>query len=207
MDARFRALPVWGHKETSSFARRSRYTFKATWPQTLNLLQREIEKLDGSSVIIGTFHRPGDIRLDGWPRADARMPTHPGVEISFDSRYGRLTYATDVVATWEGNVRSIALGLEALRAVDRYGVSERGEQYAGWSALPSGIALGDGLPRSRTEAIELIEQYAPVDDDTDSPIKDAIRDALKATHPDTGGDPAAFRRVQAAREILEGAEA
>ena len=32
------------------------------------------------------------------------------------------------------NLRSIALGLKALRAVDRYGVSRRGEQYAGFRA-------------------------------------------------------------------------
>jgi len=42
---------------------------------------------------------------------------------------------------WRHNVRSIALGLEALRAVDRYGISRRGEQYAGFrAALASGAA-------------------------------------------------------------------
>lgn len=49
----------------------------------------------------------------------------------------RLVYATDACVLWRHNVRSIALGLEALRAVDRFGISRRGEQYAGFrGALP-----------------------------------------------------------------------
>lgn len=44
----------------------------------------------------------------------------------------RLVYATDVCDFWQHNVRSIALGLQSLRAVDRYGISRRGEQYAGF---------------------------------------------------------------------------
>ena len=46
----------------------------------------------------------------------------------------RLVYATDCCDFWQHNLRSIALGLEALRAVDRYGISRRGEQYAGFRA-------------------------------------------------------------------------
>jgi hypothetical protein len=46
----------------------------------------------------------------------------------------RLVYATDACDFWQHNVRSIALGLAALRAVDRYGISRRGEQYAGYRA-------------------------------------------------------------------------
>lgn len=53
----------------------------------------------------------------------------------------RLVYATDVCEFWQHNIRSIALGLEALRAVDRYGISRRGEQYAGFRA-----ALTPGEP-------------------------------------------------------------
>ncbi len=53
----------------------------------------------------------------------------------------RLVYATDVCDFWQHNVRSIALGLEALRAVDRYGISRRGQQYAGFrAALTAGGA-------------------------------------------------------------------
>ncbi len=80
------------------------------------------------------------LRLDGGLRANARPVDFPGVRISFESKHGPLTYATDTHEFWQHNVRGIALGLQALRAVDRYGVTKRGEQYTGWKALPAGQA-------------------------------------------------------------------
>lgn len=206
ISARFRPLPVWGHRETPEYSRRSRHAFSSTLRQTLDLLGREIDNLGGSNVIIGTFHKESEIRLDGWPRSDARVPVHPGVEISFDSRHGHLTYATDVVNGWEGNLRSIALGLEALRAVDRYGVSERGQQYAGWRPLPAGATvLTDRIPTRPHEAWAVLLEHTGRDGRrTGVDLDELIRDALKATHPDTGGSDLEFRRVQAAREILKG---
>jgi hypothetical protein len=176
----FRALVTWPHDGTPSEARRSRFTFKASWPDTLELLRRELRLLRASNLVIGCGLREQDIRKDGWPRANAQQPLFPGVEVSFDSdvlldplarrgeelirRHGsvkaaqkathpdvggsardfaavqasqerkRLVYATDVCEFWQHNVRSIALGLEALRAVDRYGISKRGQQYAGFRA-------------------------------------------------------------------------
>jgi hypothetical protein len=109
-----------------------------SWNDTLRLLEFEIEALDGSDVVIGIGLRPSDIRFDGMPKANAATPAHPGVEISFESRYGRLTYATDVFVDWHDNVRAIAKGLEALRSVERWGVSSTGEQYAGFAQLTSG---------------------------------------------------------------------
>ena len=118
------------------------------------------------------------------PRSNARTPLHPGIELSFDTpQHGRLVYATDVCSRWEHNVRSIALGLEALRAVDRYGITRRGEQYAGWKQLASGSPDGS-VERGR----ELIRKHG------------SVRAALMATHPDQGGAPSDFADVQAARE-------
>lgn len=180
MTATFRALPVWPYPVTPQ--RRSRWTFKAPWSDTLARLQDEIRWLDGSNVVIGAGFREADIRKDGYPRSDAREPSHPGVEVSFDSRHGRLVYSTDVCAWWQHNVRSIALGLEALRAVDRYGISARGQQYAGWAQLGAG---GPDAERGR----KLVERHG------------GVRAALMATHPDHQGDPLDFADVQAYREL------
>ena len=84
----------------------------------------------------------------------------------------------------QDNVRAIALSLEALRAVDRYGVSKRGEQYAGWKQLTTGDSM------SQAEARDLLASYG------------GETEALKKTHPDTGGDVESFRKVQRAREVL-----
>jgi hypothetical protein len=192
IQVRFRPLPTWPYPETPARARRSRHTFKAPWSSTLTLLRRELEqigaRIDGDrSIVIGAGFTERDICLDGYPRADAKAPSHPGVEVSFDAiiagQRRRLVYATDVCAYWQHNVRSIALGLEALRAVDRYGITRRGEQYAGFAQLPRGE--DDGSPaRGR----ELVRQHG------------GLRAALFACHPDHGGSERDFRDVQAYRD-------
>lgn len=180
MNYAFRPLPTWPYPETPASERRSRYAFKAPWSNTLDLLYHEIVMIGGSNAVIGAAFREADLRLDGLPRSGARAPSHPGIELSFDSAHGRLVYATDVCERWEHNVRSIALGLASLRAVDRYGITRRGEQYAGWRQIESG---GPSADRGR----ELIRQHG------------SVTAALKATHPDHGGDPLEFADVQAAR--------
>lgn len=182
IDARFRPIVLWPHGSTPAHARRSRGTFKASWSATLDLLDRELRHLGARDITIGCGLRQQDIRNDGWPRSNAREPAHPGVELSFTTSQGRLVYATDVCERWEHNVRAIALGLEALRAVDRHGITRRGEQYAGWKALTA----GSGPTSARGE--ELIREHG------------SVRAALMATHPDRGGDPEDFASVQAARE-------
>jgi hypothetical protein len=180
----FRPLPEWPYPATPESRRRSRWTFKASWNDTLTLLADEVALLGGRDVVVGGGWREGDIRKDGMPRADARAPGHPGVEISLDSRHGRLVYATDVCEEWKHNVRSIALGLEALRAVNRYGVTRHGEQYAGWLQL----AAGPNAERGR----RLVEDAG------------GVPEALKRHHPDHGGDPADFADVQAYRTVKDG---
>lgn len=173
-----RPITLWPHAETRH---RRPAAFSAGWSATVDLLEREIGNLGARHAVIQLAVTEEDIRLDGQIRANAR-PSHPGAIVSFDSRHGPLEYATDVFTHWQDNVRAIALGLEALRKVDRYGIAKRGEQYRGWKALP----VGDGPSTER--GAELIREHG------------GVRQALMATHPDHGGDPAEFADVQAARE-------
>lgn len=175
----------WSEASTPWDERRSRWTFKASWQSTIDLLARELDYLDARNVVIEADFREQDLRLDGLPRSNARQPQHPGVRIAFESKHGPLVYATDSCERWEHNVRSIALGLESLRAVDRYGVTKRGEQYTGWKAIGGSAGVS-----TVEEARDLIDGYG------------GERQAVKATHPDHGGDAVAFGQVQAAREIL-----
>lgn len=185
MNVVFRPMPIWPYTATRSYDRRSPWTFKAGWQSTLDLLEKELRQINGRDVVIGGGWRERDIRLDGMPRSNAAEPTHPGVEVSFTAYVGgrrqRLVYATDVCAKWQHNVRSIALGLASLRAVDRYGITRHGEQYAGFKALPPG---GPSVERG----LMLIREHG------------SVRAALSATHPDHDGDATQFADVQAARE-------
>jgi hypothetical protein len=103
---------------------------------------------------------------------------HPGVEISFDSRaHGRQSFATDEYDDWQDNVRAIALSLEALRAVERWGVS-KGRQYAGFALL----AAGPGLEE---QGRLLVARFG------------SVKEALRHTHPDTGDTDMTPRDYQA----------
>lgn len=182
LEFRFRPLPVWPHPDTPADWRRGRRTFKADWSDTLLLLQHELKLIDARELVIGADFREQDLRRDGMPRSSARQPEHPGIEVSLTTpTHGRLVYATDTCVLWQHNVRSVALGLAALRAVDRYGITQRGQQYAGFRQLTAG---GPSVDRGR----QLIREHG-------SP-----RAAQIATHPDRGGDAAAFTDVQAAIE-------
>lgn len=81
MEYKFRSLPLWPHPTTDR--RQSDYIFKAHFDDTLRKLGYEIDRVDGYDVVIAAGFAPTDMRLDGMPRADARQPGHPGVEISF----------------------------------------------------------------------------------------------------------------------------
>jgi hypothetical protein len=161
---------------------RPRSQFSAKWSDTVVLLERELRLLRASRVVLELDMEEQDFRLDGLPRANARART-PGVILSMETPHGPLRYVVDTYASWEENVRAIAKALEALRAVDRYGVTKRGEQYAGWKALPSGNG-GASAERGRA----LIRDYG------------SVAAALHATHPDKGGNAEEFEDVQAARE-------
>lgn len=182
--------------------------FEAQWHQTVDLLSREVEALGTREAVLQLAITERDCRLDGWIRADAK-PAHPGVILSFESKHGPLCYSTDRFKGgggrlgWQANVRAIALGLEALRKVDRYGIARSGEQYRGWNALPSGTAMPTAL--TIESAIAFLHEHAPgVEWDYDQPdqVQRAYRAAAARLHPDRGGDPADFRRLTEARDLL-----
>lgn len=183
------APPPLGHRAAQ---------FSASWPSTLELLARELRHLDAKQIVLELALRDRDIRVDGMPRADARLE-HDGVRLSFSSKWGPLRYETGEydgvpyrrIPGWQANVRAIALSMEALRTVDRYGVSKRGEQYRGWRAI--GMGSGDDSLATAEHARAFLAEW-------DGDVKRAIRE----THPDRGGDESVFRKVMRARELVGG---
>jgi hypothetical protein len=167
-------------------------SFRAPWNATVSLLAKELRQLDARQIVLQIAVTERDVRIDGMPRANARL-LNPAVILSFESKYGPLRYATGEYDDWQDNVRAVALSMQALRAVDRYGVSKRGEQYTGWRAIPQSTDPADSL-RTREQAQEFLDGEYGGD----------LRRALFETHPDRGGDSDEFRRVVRAKELLAG---
>lgn len=209
----YRPIDDWPGEATPD-VERTRAPFTAGWGTTLGLLRKELRMLDAEQVVVQVALEAREFRVtDGHPRSNAKA-THPGVVLAFDSKFGPLKYACDTFLSFDDNMRAIGLGLEALRKCDRYGITRRGEQYKGWSQLPSGTVMGARM--SRREAARVLVDLAGTGwsgDDIDDAIQmtvenisgqvdDAYRWAVKLHHPDRGGDADLFRRATEARDRL-----
>jgi len=173
---------------------------------TLVLLDRELESFGrgvARSAVLLVAIPPEQFRLDGRPRASAKAE-HPGVVLSFDApNVGNLSFPCDQFTTWTANLRAIALSLEALRKVDRYGVTRHGEQFRGFLAIESGRAMPAGFA-SVNEVDTWLHEVSP---GSYSTIAEHLRLAKRDHHPDLGGDDDTFARVMDAERYLRQAGA
>ena len=144
------------------------------------------------AVVIQLHCGERDIRRDGMPRADARV-TSPAVAIAFQCAKGAMTFPCDEFDDWQSNIRAIALGLEALRKIERYGITPNNEQYTGWAKLDA--------PMTKEVARETLYRMAGLNQTC--PVKDARSRAILAAHPDRNdGDDTKWRELQTVLSTL-----
>lgn len=176
--------------------------FDTTWRKTVGDLARELRYLDAARIVLELDIEESQLRMDGMPRASARLGSQ-AVRISFESKHGPLRYETGEYHRWQDNVRAIALSMEALRAVDRYGVSKRGEQYRGWRQLTVATGNAEDAVVTVEHAREVLARALDVPINAISGTDAEVKRALRRTHPDSArGDETKFRMVVKAREVL-----
>ncbi len=100
----------------------------------MDRLEYELDALRGSDIVIQLDCERSQLTNSGKIKAGVK-PRSPAVILSFESKHGPMSYPCETFQTWQANVHAIALSLEALRAVDRYGVTRGREQYQGWLAI------------------------------------------------------------------------
>lgn len=198
----FRPLTAYPRAPTGN-RRASR--FDSDLSKTMKLLGFELEKIKAGNAVVQVGSSTLDFRADGTPRT---RYVAPPVVLFFDRDKTPVSMPCDTFTDWRDNLRAIALSLEALRAVDRYGVTQNGEQYRGWEALPpapntdperdfaSEIEAAvwlNGIVKSEFDVDLMGSQFAR---------KKAYQIAARKLHPDAGGAPAMFRLLQKAKEIL-----
>lgn len=212
-----RPLTGWPMDFTIS---RQRSRFASSFTDTLLLIDRELRLLDPTDThyppsVLQLALREEDFRLDGMPRASA-VPAHPGVILNIEMRDNPppLSFPCDTFLHWHENLRAIALTLEALRKIDRYGVTQTGQQYRGWQAIeatPSvdvtaaacALLARIAWPNERHENRD--EWAAKIA--TDATIgRNTYRRARSNAHPDrNGGDRALWDEVEQAAAALRAA--
>ncbi len=196
---------------------RRRSDFSASWDTTLDLLDREVCYLGASKATLMLAHPPHAFRADGMLHAKYRdrVPEHPGVVLVVHSRkHGELTYATDTFDRWRDNVRAIALGLESLRRIERYGIADGGQQYVGYRALGAGVPMGM-RPAALTldEAATILaagfgagSTYKAADVLADGSVaRKCYVQAAQVVHPDNlvTGDADKFKRLDEAWRLVK----
>lgn len=204
----FRPMGLWPGVWTPE-RQREGHRFQVKWPTVLDHLAAEVKHLGGTEVVVELGVTRDDLHLDYSALRAGRTPNHPGVIVSFDSRRGPLRYWTDrftsnwnhQLPAWQANVRAVALTLEALRAVDRYGTAERGEQYTGWAALPSADAGATDAQALLLAEGGQLAHYVTWPNDTDAQ-RTIYRAAMRMAHPDHGGNTERLLAVRRAAAYL-----
>lgn len=192
-------------------AQRKPSPFRANWGDTLEQLEREVRMLKGRDVVLALEVSPRDIRQDGGVRADARVKD-PSVIVEMRVGPDLLQFPCDRYNYWQDNVRAVALAMEALRAVDRYGV-QQGRQYQGFKALPGGSAASSApsVPMTAVQAAEVLQRVVSghtLGQTTQIMVGDpaaaggVVRRARAKAHPDAGGSTEEFQQVQDAAAVL-----
>lgn len=178
--------------------------------QTLEDLDRELSQVDARDVVIqidvtNKQDMRDDVRRDGRIRDDARVHS-PAVVLTF-KRAGAtpLVFACDYFKRWQDNLRALALGLEALRKLERYHIAQTGDQYRGWQALPASTTTAFTVDQAAAYLARMSDNRSAV-----SAIPQEIEVARKAyrvaaanTHPDRGGSTGNFQLTQEAKRVLE----
>lgn len=184
-------------QERTETPRRAR--FGSTWTQTERLLIDEASKLDDdgywSDVIIALDADTTEFRADGAGLLASAKLRSQAVVVYVDD--ASVSFPCDTFDHWRDNVRAVALTMERLRAIERYGVAKGGQQYTGWKALPA-----TAMPAATDPIAILCDVLGWTPEAVRADLKRAIAKARISTHPDTGTLKHMWSDVQAAVTAL-----
>lgn len=103
-------------------------------PQARDRLTAELDRLGARAPVLSTNL---ELRLDGLPRGGQRAPDDPGVAVYFNLKGRPIVLACDRWDRVEDNVAAMAAHVGAMRGMDRWGVGNVEQAFAGYAALPA----------------------------------------------------------------------
>lgn len=180
-------------RQRSRFARRSdgqyRHLRDLTFSESRRRLDEELRRLNARDVILSSNLR---VRDDGGIRADAggdKAISDPGVAVYFTLKGQARCLACDGYLTPAANIAALAAHIDAMRAIERYGVGTLDQAFAGYAprlqAAPVDWWIVLGVPSHATE----------------DQVETAFRELARTAHPDAGGSEGDMARLTEARRI------
>lgn len=164
----------------------ARSKFDTTFAVARNSIMREVKLLGGKAPIIST-NIP--LRNDGLPYASFKTVSDKGVAVYFTYNNNSVVLACDKWDKIEDNMQAIRKAIDALRSLDRWGVSDiLNRAFTGFVALP------DSTKKHWSEVLCLPRNA------NESQIKEAYRRLAIETYPDRGGSALRFIEVKEAYE-------
>lgn len=153
---------------------------------------KQLDMLGASSIVMSTNMQ---LRKDGLPYSGQKQPEDTGVAVYFSLNGEQQCVPCDKWDTVDQNLRAIALTIEALRGIERWGAKEMvNAAFRGFKALPQPIITPEPTRPHRDWWIVLgVYSDAKVEQ-----VRSAYREALKLHHPDVGGNLPDFKEVQQA---------
>lgn len=183
-----------GWERTPAAKRMLNHRFKVSFAEARDGALRSLRLLGATDAVISSDI---PVKRDGTPYARAAEPADPGIALYWTVDRQPRVIACDCWNATRDNMRAIGLTLEAFRQIERAGATEiLGRAYAGFKALPEPArpsggwreVLGFG-PNDPVDALRLIRRW---------------RQLALEHHPDVGGDPDQWLRIQRAYEDAKG---
>lgn len=148
-------------------------------------LKEQLGRMQAMGIVIST-NIP--TRSDGNPYSTYSKRADVGVAVYFTVDNKAMALCCDKWNTVEANLRALVMSVDAMRGLDRWGVSEiMNRAFMGFKALPEKAASfpwWDVLGVSRTA--------------TKKEVDHAFKKKAKVNHPDHGGDPGKWQELQEA---------
>lgn len=156
--------------------------------ESVQEILHELELMGAKDAVVSTNIV---LRNDGLPRSGQSQPGDPGVAVYFKYKKQPVCLACDQWTKVEDNLWAVALTLDAMRGIDRWGAAKLEATFTGYAALPAPAG-------SQWWEVLGVAVSAPADQ-----VRDAYRALVKKHHPDAGGDREQFLKVQEAYQAWE----
>jgi hypothetical protein len=147
---------------------------------------RELERFGADEVILST-NLP--LNRAGLPYSPDALLEQPGAAVYFSWKKRMMCLACDRYLSVGHNLKAIAMTIEAIRGIERWGASQMMERaFSGFAQLPESVA------KDWRDVLQFGKSTP-----TKTMIEDRFRALARARHPDAGGTREEFEELVKAK--------